>query len=550
MKKVSVFLLAALFLIASCSDETTVFVEPESNLALETNEQLLTNSVVFDNSGVLDIIDPNGPASGTIARGVANEELAGDFPLTVVAQITPPSFSGGGENLTASHVNIDGDFAYVSYNTVNEVYAGGIDIIDIRNPNSPRVTSRLYFTNADLSALIYDDGFVYAVGGVDSETSTLATSNSFVVKIIAQNGRFNIRDGVQFGFQQGFVATDVTTTANTIMVTSGMDGSLTIYNKSTVEIETELPYADLRALTIRDESLALLDGSFGVHILDKNALTSTGGIPIDADFGIAKRTLALTNDKVVVSEGPDGAGVYNLNSGALLERIPIALNPEGVASEDIVTNAVASNEDLLLMANGGAGLCLSETQGAGLTDIVGILGLDGSVNYVASKGDYIFAASGRLGLQIIKLNRPSESLAQRCATLPTYNGSSNLNVNLGDELAFQGSKSFNNVNVNGSLLLCGSWTVRNNTNINGGGVFEMNGTYVVGRNNRRRNIVVNEGSTFRVEGNLTIFGNLVLNDGATIEFIGEDSVVNIFGQVNRSDSSQVLGTFDDVQDKF
>jgi hypothetical protein len=104
--------------------------------------------------------------------------------------------------------------------------------------------------------------------------------------------------------------------------------------------------------------------------------------------------------------------------------------------------------------------------------------------------------------------------------------------------------------VSGSLLLCGSWTVRNNVAINENARFEMNGTYVVGRNNRRRNVILNNGSIFRVEGNLTIYGDLVLNDGATIEFIGENSVVNIFGNVTRNGDATVNGTFRDVKNKF
>jgi len=553
MKKVSLLLMVALVFFTACSDETTVFETQDNNLSLETNEQVLLNSIVYDNAGVIDLI---APTDASIAKSFGftsnsnNNDDATNFPLTLVAQVAPPSFANGGENLTASHVDIDGNFAYVSYNTVGAVYAGGLDIINVSDPNNPRVTSRLYFTNADISALKYDGGFVYAVGGFNAELSTFAETNSFVAKISAVNGRFST-SGVLFGFQDGFVATDVDTTADTILVTSGQDGYLAVYNKSTVEIEQEIAFPDLRSVDIRDNRLALLDGSFGVRILDQNSLETNSEIPIDTDFGIAKRTVAFSGDKVIVSEGPTGAGVYNFSTGSFLERIPIALNPEGVANEDIVTNAVASNEEIILMANGGAGLCLSEAQANGLsTDIVGIIGLEGSINYVESKGDYVYAASGTQGLQIIKLNRPDASLAARCANLPAYTGSFNLNVNQGEELAFSGSRGFNNVNVNGSLLLCGSWTARNATIINSNALFEMNGNYTVGRNNRRRDIVLNQGATFRVEGNLTIFGDLILNDGATLEFIGEDSVVNIFGDVTIADSATVNGTFEDLQNKF
>lgn len=542
MKKSALLFILALIL--SCSDETSVFSDPQEDVKLEGSQQVLDNSVVYDNSGVLGITEQD-KLTGKWAKSNENE-LAGDYPLTLVAQVNPPSFSGG-NNLTASHVFVQDNFAYVAYNTVNDTYAGGVDIINIGDPNNPLITARLYFTNADINALKYDSGFVYAVGGVDSELSVRATSNSFIAKIPASGGKFNI-DAITFGFQQGFVSTDVETTASTVLVTSGQDGSLTVYNKSNLEIITEIPFADLRSVAIKEDRIALLDGGIGISKLDQN-FNAMGEIRIDSDFGIAKRTIAFSAENIIVSEGAKGAGVYNYTTGGFLEHVPILINPIGVEIGDIVTNAVAINENVLLMANGGAGLCLSEERDS-TTDLIGILELEGSINYVASKDDYIFAASGKRGLQIIKLNRPSQSLTSRCSSLAKYSGSANLNVNSGDALAYTGSKTFNSLAINGSLLLCGSWTVTNEVNLNSNALFEMNGTFAVGKNKKRKNVSINQGATFRVEGNLTIYGDLILNDGATIEFIGEDSVVNIFGKVTKAESSTVNGNFKDVQNKF
>ncbi|MDB2607199.1 hypothetical protein N9Y48_05425, partial [Zobellia sp.] len=243
------------------------------------------------------------------------------------------------------------------------------------------------------------------------------------------------------------------------------------------------------------------------------------------------------------------AGVYNMTSGDLIEHISILLNPEGTETENIVTNAVALNEDILLMANGGAGLCLSE-EIAGLSNIVGVVDLDGSINYVASKGDYVFAASGKAGLQIVKLNRPDESLDTRCSDLLFYSGSANLSVNQGEVKEFKGAKYFNSVNVNGSLLLCGIWAIGNSSNINSNGLFEMNGTLYIGRNSRSRNLTINQGATLRIEGNLVVYGDLILNDGATLEFIGDNSTVSVFGSVKTSESATVIGTYNDIRNKF
>jgi len=545
MRKVSFVALAAVFFIASCSDETTVYSDPSDDTLMESSESVLENSVSFDNSGVLDIFEQD-TATGKFSLTSKNEE-AGDYPLTLVAQIKPPSFNGG-ENLTASHVFVDGNYAYVSYNTVEDGYVGGIDIINVSDPNKPRVTSRLYYINADVNSITYDNGYVYAVGGVDSEKSVRATSNSFVAKIPVSNGRLDSRN-ITYGFQEGFNANDVKISSNSVMVTSGKEGYLSVYDKNSLTLEKEAPFADLRSVAVNGSSIAVLDASKGVNILDLN-LQTVREIAIDTDFGDAsKRTLDFSNDNIVVSEGANGAGVYNSNTGSFIEYIPILINPEEVATSDIVTNAVALNEEVLLMANGGAGLCLSEDQGNN-TDLVGIIELKGSINFVASKGDYVFAASGKEGLQIIKLNRPDESLVTRCSSLLAYEGSANLTVVQGDTKEYSGSKRFNRITVNGSLLLCGSWTTNNDNYINSNGLFEMNGTLSVGRNNKRKNITVGENATFRVEGNLNIYGDLILEDGATLEFIGPGSVVNIFGKVKKSGDVTVNGEFVDVQNKF
>ncbi len=545
MKKVSLMALAAIFII-SCSDETTIYSDASEDISIEGSEAVLEGSILYDDAGVL-IISSEDQISGKTAKG-GDEEQAGDYPLTLIARVDAPSYSGA-QNLGASHVHVDGNYAYVSYNTVEDGYAGAIDIVDVGDPTNPRLTSRLYYTNADVNAVEYNDGYVYAVGGVDSEKSVRATSNSFLVKIPVSNGRMNTSAGMSFGFQEGFNATDVKVTSTSVIVSSGKDGYLTSYKKSDLSVQTEAPFADLRSIAIDNGNFAILDGSSGVSFLDAN-FNATKEIAIDSDFGdFAKRTLAVSNTEVIVSEGSKGAGIYNKSNGNLKEYLPILINPDGVAQSDIVTNAIALNENILLMANGGAGLSLSEEQVNG-TDMVGVLDLNGSVNFVASKGDYIFAASGKAGLQIVKLNRPDESLASRCADLPTYQGKANLTVAEGQTEQYRGSKRFNKVTVDGSLLLCGSWTVNNGVSINDNALFEMNGTFVVGRNNKRKNVTVKNNATLKIEGDLTIYGDLILEDGATLEFIGDGSIANIFGKVKKSGSAIVKGDFIDVRNMF
>ena len=546
IRKVWSIAISVTFLVASRSDETTIFENPEDNLVKETNQLKLDNSVSFERAGVLDIYeDPISSAKRYNATGKA--EQAGDYPLTLVAQIAPPSFENG-ENLTATHVALNGDYGYVSYNTVGQDYVGAVDVIDISDPNNPRVTSRVYFTNADLNSIAYDAGYVYAAGGVDSEKSVTATANSVVVKIAVSGGRLNTSD-ITFGFQEGFNATDVSIMNNNVIATSGQDGFVVIYDKNDMSILNEASFADLRSVAYNGNEIAVLDAAQGVSFLDQS-LNVTRTIGIESDFGIdAKRTLDFSNDNIVVAEGSKGAGIYNANSGGFVEYLPILTSPENAEQGDIVTNGVAVNENVLLMANGAGGLSLNENT-TDNTQGVGVIELTGSINYVASKGDYIFAASGKSGFQIIKLNRPTQSLVSSCENLASFNGDSSYSVPAGEEQAYSGSKRFNSLTVDGTLLLCGSWTVKDDITINENGVFEMNGTIVVGRTNRSRDIVVKAGATLRIEGSVSIYGDLILEDGATVEFLGDSTIAVIWGSVVKAGSATVTGTFNDYFNKF
>ena len=545
MNKTTILCAAALVLTVSCSDETTTFSDPQDNLRLETSEQILENSIVYDYSGVLDITEEDVISGKSASSGKVDE--AGDYPLTLVAQINPPSFSGG-ENLTATHVHVDGDYAYVSYNTALDGYAGAVDIINIRNPLEPSVTSRLYYSNADINSVEYNDGYVYAVGGVDAEKSVRATSNSFVAKIPVSGGRMNT-SAIAYGFQEGFNSTDIEVTPIHVVVSSGGDGTITVYDKRDLSVIREAAFQDLRSVAMDNGRFAVLDAGKGVSILD-GELNITKEIAISTDFGAGtKRTLAFSGDEVLVPEGTKGAGLYSVSGGSLIEYIPILIDPLGTSTEGRETNAVAANEEVILMANGGAGLCLSEDKGNG-SDLVGIIDLEGSINYVESKGDYIFAASGTKGLQIIKLNRPSQSLAEECASLTIYEGSSKLVINEGQDIAFKGSKRFSSIKVSGALLMCGTWTVKNDIDVLENGLMEMNGTLVVGSNRKRKKITVEDGAVLRIEGNLTIYGDLELKNNSTIEFIGANSVVNVFGDVKIDANVTVTGDYDDAQNKF
>ncbi len=409
-----------------CSDETTVFdLQSQGRaLVLEENSNFLSSSVSAESNGVLDIYfehedydealrEKNN--SFSLSRSVKatssdnNQNTlnaSSDFHLNLVGQVQRPSFDGSSD-LAATHVAIANDFAYVSYSAVGEVFAGAVDVIDLRDPLAPVLTSRMYMYDRDANVIFYDDGHLYVVGGIDVEKVLEAEGESFIAKIGVSNGIIDVND-VNYLYQDGRTATGITKLGNSLYVASGVQGVIAKYDADSFLKSNEVAFDDLRWVESSSDRIAVLDGATGVRILDTD-LNEVSQIDTRTDFVVdAKRTIAIQGDKLVVAEGNAGAAIFDLETGTLEERLPILINPENVIEADRVTNAVAIKGNVTLLANGGAGLAIRVKND--IVDLMGVVALNGSINFVVSNGDFIFAASGTRGLQIINKIRTQESL--------------------------------------------------------------------------------------------------------------------------------------------
>ena len=426
MKNYKVILGLLVVLFAACSDETTVYdLQNEGKaLVIEESSATLSSAVNNANNGVLGIYFEHenyedGAMEKSLYQGTKNRAINGrsnenedvsnassDFRLNLVGQIQSPQFDGF-TNLTATHIDYQDNFAYVSYNTIGEEFAGAIDIIDLSDPLSPVLASRMYMYDRDANVVLFDNGYLYVIGVVNTERVLEATAPSFVGRIGVNNGIIDLED-VTYFYQEGRVATSITKMDNSFFVTSGIDGVIAKYNATDFSKVNEVAFNDLRWVASGTNRLAVLDGAEGVIVFDAQLNEISR---ISTKMGLvagAKRTIAIKDDKLVVSEGNDGAAIFNLDTGALEERLPILIDPENVIETDKVTNAVAVNGDVTLLANGGAGLAIRVQND--LIDLMGVVELRGSINYVAADEDYIFAASGTSGLQIISKIRTRESM--------------------------------------------------------------------------------------------------------------------------------------------
>lgn len=404
MKNVSALLLITLLIFTGCSDETTIFdaENPRVDLTIEENNTVLSNGIKKESNGILGIYfehEISGKSAGLLSKSTS------DFHLNLVGQVSRPEFDTN-SNLTATHVDYQDNFAYVSYNTIGQTFAGAVDVIDLSNPSQPVLVSRMYMHDRDANVILYDTGYLYVLGSVDASRVFEATEESYIAKIGVFNGVIDLND-VNYFYQKGNTATGITKMDNAFFVSSGEDGVIAKYDSASFSKSNEITYDDLRSVASENGRLAVLDATSGVKILDSD-LNVISQINTSTNFSVdAKRTIALKANQLFVPEGEQGTGVYNINTGELEERLPILVDPDNIAFSDKVTNAIAVNGSTTLMANGGAGLAIKVTND--IVDLMGVVELSGSINYVVANGDYVFAASGRSGLQIISKIRSDES---------------------------------------------------------------------------------------------------------------------------------------------
>ena len=366
----------------------------DPNVLIIADVDALNSRFSMEGAGVVEIF-PTGTDNGRILEG---EEQAGNIPLMKVSQVNPPVFDS--YTLTATHVDINGNYAFVSYNTAGPVFLGAIEIFDITDPLHPKITSQAIFKNADINSLSYKNGMLYAAAAFDIDSEPNIKTAAQLLMVNVSSGKF-MSDFSKSDIE-GFAAVDVCTTSDNIIVASGSNGLVGKFDQNG-KMTANLPIADLRAVKYGNDVLAVLSGLEGIKILNPSSLEKIFSVPLSNDIAESKRTLDMAPGLLLASEGLKGVGVYSVKSGALMQRLAIPVKPNDVADGDIVTNAVSFDDGKVYMANGGAGVSISRLVENDVLEEIGILGIYGSSNFIKSHKGYIFVASGRQGLQILSL---------------------------------------------------------------------------------------------------------------------------------------------------
>lgn len=542
-KRVYLFSMLALSLFTFCTnhdDSATNDQAKNNNIEINSDVTTLSKRLDYTNSGVISI---TGSSTSTGKFSKSSPSSTTDLPLVQIAEINPPK-DNNGITLQANHVAVNGNYAYVAYTMSGEAYSGTIDVIDVSDPYKPKLITSALIANTDITSLTYSNGSLIIGAAADVDKNPTLTSPAVVINMTLNSGM--LTDKYTITNLEGQVTTDIASNSGSYFAVTGDQGSLFKINTASKAVSGKVAVEDLRSVAISGDKVVTLSGSKGVNIYNESTLTLQKSFTTSTDAKAAKRTMDFDGTKLLVSEGYNGLGVYDINSGSKLQTISLA-----AAGEENVTNAVSVNDGYAFVANGAAGLNVYKT-GSQLS-LLGTVDILGSSNYVKSSGDFIYVASGKGGLKIIKMEKPNTTFVG-CTGYGTYNQGQNLILNSNEVKSYSGATAINSVIVNSGAVLthCGSITIQNGLTLNSGGTFNMRGTLSQGKYQQANptELIINSNAVLQIEGTVVIWGDLRLNSGAKINFIGNNSSITIYGKVTKNSNVTITGNYKDTENKL
>lgn len=395
-------------IVSSCSDnnddnqQTDQKKTIQEGISINNNPADLSSRVKTMNNLVLI----NNLPAGTTKEGTTGIEidLTKNYAFKLKAEVKAPKVNG--DTVQATHVKIIDNMAFVSYNTKGSKYSGGVELFDISDQDNPVLQAQALFPDVDVSAVDYYDGVIYLVGAVDPESAGYVLASPAVLislelsnskKIMAVSGLVDL---------PSYVATDVEIDENYIYATSGSDGKLSILKRSDYSLVTGIDINDARSLSSNAENIYVLNATNEkIQSFKKADFTELEAIEVQGPITDESKTeIDVTDNYILAALNVSGLDIRNLD-GTLKERFNRPETPEGGLDEDYVTNSVCLNEELLLIGNGGAGVYVGAMipENDNNVTLLGSMDFGSSVNFVESRGNYIFVAAGTGGLKIITI---------------------------------------------------------------------------------------------------------------------------------------------------
>lgn len=371
---------------------------------VQADDRILINNNAAELSSRVELKDEqlpfNGVDNGNLSKIISDD--GSSFVLVLRAEVAAPVYEG--MELRASHVTIENGYAYVTYNREGEDYLGGIDVFDVSDVSNPQLVSQAIIKDTDISAAVYKEGALYLAEAVNPYTNDAFTTPAVLEKMTLANGLLSVNT-IQRDLSS-YVATDVNAGINKIYVTTGSTGHVYIIDPDTLSIDTLFSLNDARSIDLNDNKVAVLSASPSLLSLYDQTSGVFSSISVDGlTIPESKSEVELDGNYAYVSLNDAGLKVIDLVTGNVVDMVARPETALGGDEIDYVTNSVSINEELLLIANGAAGVWVGSKYDGNPIEIYGSMEFQSSTNFVEGKDDIIFVATGFGGFRILEVQR-------------------------------------------------------------------------------------------------------------------------------------------------
>ncbi|TXC78566.1 LVIVD repeat-containing protein [Luteibaculum oceani] len=323
--------------------------------------------------------------------------------LEVVAEVAAPVV--GGVGLAATHIQFDGNLAYVTYHEVGEGYGGALDIFDVTDPNNPVLIFQMTIADTDLHNLDIAGGALYIAGARDVLSSLYSTS--ITQGAVAQRWDLD-GSGLPTTMTEvalpSYSANSIRYNPAGVLVSTGdVGGGSFILDPITMALVDDINVNDAKYIHGTADYLCVLAGEGAdSRLLFYGASGFTAGPILNVPLTgydvttVGKNAIECYDDYVLVNLGDDGLLKVDRHTGNILGEY------EFVDGDGIAISAVEFGDYTILAYGCDGVLILDENTGTYRLISSYKFSDNGSVNHVSTNGEVIFVASGLQGIRILK----------------------------------------------------------------------------------------------------------------------------------------------------
>ncbi len=472
--------------------------------------------------------------------GSNEKSLNAEIKFFQVANVTSPKING--ETASATGMEINGNYCYVTYHVAGSVYGGAIEVFDISTPSTPILVSQLILNDTDVNECTISNGKLYAVGGRDIYFSKF-TENNTKGAVLLEVELFNnlLTKNLRWVALPSYSGNSVSIANNFIFAISGSEGGgITKINKESlnvmdIDLFDNARYCDVTGDTPNGFAIALQgleSPKLYQYSVNSNFKTSKKSYDLtskDVTYN-GKAVMHISGTDVFVSTGELSLFQYNINDLSKPVR-------EFKSIGSGTMNGVHTDKEFTYVANGYDGVVIYNRDDNTLHTK---FAFDGSANYVQSNGAYIFISNGKGGLKVLRRVDPLP-VDNSCASRPVLTPATIKNkfiVKNKQILSYSGTNTIQGeFTSDGEFYYCGSLNVQDKITMNNGSITEIDGDITA------NDVFVNPGSTLRIKGKLIVNGELNLK--GKLEFIGSGSSVTLKAKdkIKKTPGYSIVGTY-------